>query len=125
MDILSLIIPIIIASIAAVPGIYALIVQRKKISADAAKTEAEATEIIQRISAQQVKQYQKRADELEKRIAKLEDELQNTLDCLVSVVQGGHRLYGQVKQLGAEPVYTPPSMDVITRPRARPARTNE
>lgn len=125
MDISSLIIPIIIASIAAAPGIYALIVQRNKIRADAAKTEAEAAEIIQRVAVQQIEQYQKRVDELEKRIGVLEDELQNTLDCLVSVVQGANRLNGQVKQLGAEPVYTPPSMDVITRPRRTVPRTRE
>jgi hypothetical protein len=125
MDISSLIIPILIAIIAASPGVYALIAQRKKIKADAVKTEAEAAEIIQRIAAKQIEQYQKRVDALEKRIGKLEDELQNTLDCLISVVQGGHQLYGQVKDLGADPVYTPPSIDVITRPRRRTVESSE
>jgi hypothetical protein len=122
MDISSLIIPLVLAIVAASPGIYALIAQRNKVKADAVKTEAQAAEIIQRVAAKQIAQYQKRVDELEIRIVKLEDELQDTLDCLIGVVEGGHKLYGQVKELGQEPVYTPPNLEIITRQRRRTAK---
>lgn len=100
-------------------GIWALIAQRKVNKAKAENTEASTAEIIERVAGNQLLRYQKRIDELEMRIGKLENELNTTMDCLIDVVTGGHQLFGQVKQLGADPVYTPPPMSVITRPRSK------
>lgn len=122
-----------IAVIGAVVSVLSMLQQRKLNTANAKKTDeermkikAEATEIIQRISAEQLESQEKifeeertkydgrivvleeTAKELRTQVSTLQTDLAEILDCLVRCVEGAHELYDQVRRSGAEPSYTPP-----------------
>jgi hypothetical protein len=100
-------------------GIWALIAQRKVNKAKAENTEASTAEIIERVAARQLLQYQKHSEEQDRRISRLEDELQDTMDCLILVIDGGNRLYMQVKDMGGVPIYVPPARELVTRRKSK------
>lgn len=97
-------VPILLALIAAAPGVWAILSQRNKIKVDA------ATEINNAAIAL-IKPYRERIAELEKRVNALEVELdaqRSTIDFYEEIHRGARRLHSQVKSLGGDPVYNPP-----------------
>ena len=84
MEINQLFLSLFIASLGALPGIWALVQQRKKIRAETEKFEAEAAHLISQASTELTMKYKQRIEELEgmvmelnKRIQTLEEELKN------------------------------------------------
>lgn len=111
------IVTILASAAAATPGILALRQQRRKLQAESKKTEADAAEVIQKMTLELIEPYRKRIIELEdtvtrkniellERIEKLEDELLEVAEC-------AHALYNQIKEQGGEPICEPPDKDKI------------
>lgn len=125
-------------------GICTVIVQailnRKKNKAEAIKEEkqaklfdAQATEIIQNIAAEQLENNKRQMDEKEldckKRIEKLETDnettkkslalikidLKNMLDHYIACVEGAHLLVSQVIRHKEEPCYVPPPLEIVKK----------
>lgn len=78
MDVSTLIVPIILALIAAAsaPGIWALIAQRKRTASETRKLEAETAHIIQAASGELIMAYKTRIDELEKTVKELTERIE-------------------------------------------------
>jgi uncharacterized coiled-coil protein SlyX len=86
-------ITIILACVAAAPGLAALIMGRRK---DRAEAETSYQALYEKSVA--------RISQLEKRVSKLE----KIVELLEEVLAGAHKLYHQVKAMGGMPVYQPP-----------------
>lgn len=121
MDWTPLVTPIIVAIVAATPGIISLIQQRKKQS-------VEAADLIQRASGELIEQYKRRMDEMEEQAAANEEEVgllqerfdrieqdlrkrDNDLECrdqyIEHLLRGIRRLIAQIKSLDTLPVWSP------------------
>lgn len=133
MEIDQFAVALILAVVAALPGIAALFAQRKKIKSESIKADAEAAEIIQRAAFTQMEQYKKQRDEDKKRMDELEElamelkerveivenELRETLDYLETCIEGANKLYNQVKKQNDTPEYIPPASDIISYRRKK------
>lgn len=72
--------PIIIAVVAAMPGIYAAIVQHKRDRIEAENITAQSAKTIQTAAMELIVSYQKRIEELEKTVKELTERI-DTLEC--------------------------------------------
>ena len=87
MDTETLILSIVLALIATIPGIWALVAQRKKTRAEADNFTAQSAKLIQEASSGIIMRYKERIEELEcevkdltARIVVLEEKLQDAYD---------------------------------------------
>lgn len=111
-DILQhLITPIVLALIAAAPGVLALIRAERKDRAAAINEENEAANRISQAALELVQPYRERVKELEAQVKALNkrvDELAAREEYYNYLKRGARRLENQVKSLGADPVYHVP-----------------
>lgn len=122
----TLMLPIIVATIAAIPGLYALIQNRKKAKAEAEKIEREADKLVAEAAASLVEPLTKRVNALEKKVAaqaetieaqgkkiKEQGEIIEAQGKKIKFLEstndkyriGTTRLVKQVRDLGHEPVW--------------------
>ena len=78
MDISPLVLPVILALIAAAsaPGIWSLYAQRKRTASETKKLEAETAEVIERAYKGLTMSYQKRIEELERTVIELTERIE-------------------------------------------------
>lgn len=108
-------IPVIVALIASIPGIMALMSQKKKLEAEKEVEEAQATEKIQAAALKMMDVYKQEFDslksrirDLECRVKDLESALQLEIEEKKNIINGAWVLHDQVKQLNGTPYYVPP-----------------
>jgi cell division protein FtsB len=100
----ELIVSIVLASVAAIPGILAYIGQRGKLQMDKSQQ-------VQEAALKLLEPYQHRVKELEECLASMEEELKELREIVMRiepVIDGAWRLNLQVKSLRGDPVYAPP-----------------
>lgn len=105
------ILAIIIAVIAAVPGLWAVYRQKRRDNAAAEKDETEAVDNLSRSALALLVPYKERVSELEAQVDKLKwkvAELESQVEHLNYIKRGARRLENQVKSLGGEPVFKVP-----------------
>lgn len=103
MDPQTLILPVILAVIATIPGFWALIAQRNKTRAEADNFTAQSAKIIQEASSGIIMRYKERIEELECEVK----ELTERIELLEAQLKEAHieinRLIGQIKGVGKRP----------------------
>lgn len=112
------ILPIIVAIIAAVPGLIAIFKQARRDRATAIRDENEAAGKISASALELIQPYRDRVKELEAEVNELRlkvDELEERVDHLNSIKRGAKRLESQVKSLGATPVFHVPDTGELTK----------
>jgi len=117
----SYLIPVIIAIIAALPGLLALALQYsrqrdehkiKKRHAEIEQVEAAAN--LSEAAMNLIAPYRNRIKELESQVLIMRSEIDDLKKKIVdyeNVVEGAGRLYYQVKATGHDPIYIPPLID--------------
>lgn len=106
---------VIAAIVASIPGLVALIIQRRKITAEARQAENNAADLVTKAALSLVEPLRRQLDGLSAqsveqaaRIAALEKQVQSLERFADDLLSGSHRLVMQVRSLGGHPVYIPP-----------------
>lgn len=103
---------ILIAVTGAVGGIGSLVMTARKERWERKGVEAASAEDVSTAAVQLLKPYQEQVSELSKRVRHLEAMCAQ----FENVLTGAHKLHGQVKSLGVQPVYNPPEFDILRKP---------
>lgn len=93
---------VIIALLINVPTWYLLRENKRRAGAEARLIEVEITERVMKTADDEMSRQQAEIDELRRQVEYMRAEFR-------SLLQGAWALHGQVKLLGGEPVYVPPS----------------
>ena len=102
---LDYLIPVIIAIIAGVPGVYAVVQQAKRGKVSDETSLSAATLALLKPYQDEVKRLRMELEPLKQRIMELEIKLDE-------VIEGAHRLAMQIRKNGEEPVWEPPTHEV-------------
>ena len=103
---------LLIALSGAVGGIGSLVLTARKFGYEKKGVEAASAEDVSTAAVQLLKPYQERVHELSLRVTHLEAMCAQ----FEAVLQGAHKLHGQVKSMGMQPVYNPPEFDILRKP---------
>lgn len=99
--------PIITAIIAALPGIMALINQRKLTEAQIVKERISTAQLVSDMSLDLAQQYKSQIDDLEKRVNELLKEVSRLRQELETYQQGVSLLMEQLQEHKIQPKFTP------------------
>lgn len=106
-DIIELAKDILIPLVVVIPTYLALRRLDQRDRASAMRDEAEAIDIIRRITREELVDALQDIDSHKVQITRLEDELTELRELIVQLYRGALALYGQVVSLGKKPVYEP------------------
>lgn len=115
MEISQIVAGIVIAAIAATPGVLALLAQRRALKAKAQLDESSSADQITQAALSLVEPLKRQLNELSvqaktqaERIEVLEQQVKHLSNFADDLLSGAHRLVMQVRSLGGHPVYIPP-----------------
>jgi hypothetical protein len=104
-------ITIILAIIAASPGIYAVWRQRRKDEAAAGKDNATASDLISQSATRLLEPLKKQIDELQEQVGVLEDKVAHQETVIHKFVVGSKKLHKQLLDAGLNPVWQPADLE--------------